>query len=64
MSTVLNFALVDVVAEATGQSKNKIRKAILRGRVEVNGLIVRDPDMRVGGHDLVRVDQSVPVRPQ
>lgn len=49
MPQVFTFALVDVVSEDVKLSKGKARKAILRGRVTVNGAVARDPDMRVDG---------------
>ena len=47
MPTVFTFPLVDMVAQDMKLSKNKARKAILRGKVEVNGAFVRDPDVQV-----------------
>jgi hypothetical protein len=49
MPSVFTFALVDVVSEDVKLSRGKARKAILRGRVTVNGAVARDPDMRVDG---------------
>lgn len=47
MPQVFTFALVDLVVLDAKLSKGRARKAILRGRVTVNGTVVRDPDMRV-----------------
>ena len=49
MPTVFTFALVDVVAEDLKLSRGKARKAILRGRVWVDGVVVQDPEARVHG---------------
>jgi len=49
MPQVFTFALVDVVSEDVKLSKGKARKAIARGQVTVNGVVVHDPDMRVDG---------------
>jgi RNA-binding protein YlmH len=49
MPKVFTFALVDVVSEDVKLSKGKARKAIARGKVTVNGVVVHDPDMRVDG---------------
>jgi RNA-binding protein YlmH len=49
MPQVFTFALVDVVSEDVKLSKGKARKAIARGKVTVNGIVVNDPDMRVDG---------------
>ncbi len=47
MPKVFTFALVDLVSEDVKLSKGKARKAIARGKVTVNGVVVYDPDMRV-----------------
>jgi hypothetical protein len=62
MPTVLTFPLVDEVAQARGISKNKARKVIQRGFVEVNGSITRDPDVRLTSKDVVRIDKAVGVK--
>lgn len=49
MPQVFTFALVDVVSEDVKLSKGKARKAIVRGYVTVNEVVVRDPDARVDG---------------
>jgi predicted rRNA methylase YqxC with S4 and FtsJ domains len=49
MPTVFTFALVDVVSEDMSLSRGKARKAVLRGKVSVDGVVVLDPDMRVNG---------------
>lgn len=49
MPRVITFALVDVVAEDVKLSKGKARKAIVRGHITVNEVVVHDPDMRVDG---------------
>ena len=49
MPQVFTFALVDVVSEDAKLSKGKARKAIARGQVTVNEVVVNDPDMRVDG---------------
>jgi len=51
--TVFTFALLDVVSEDVKLSKGKARKAILRGKVTVDGAIVRDPDARVNGESKI-----------
>jgi 16S rRNA U516 pseudouridylate synthase RsuA-like enzyme len=49
MPKVFTFALADVVAEDVPLSKGKARKAIVRGKVSVDGVVVRDPETRVHG---------------
>jgi predicted rRNA methylase YqxC with S4 and FtsJ domains len=49
MPTVFTFALVDVVSEDMSLSRGKARKAVLRGKVSVDGVVVLDPDTRVNG---------------
>jgi predicted rRNA methylase YqxC with S4 and FtsJ domains len=53
MSTVFTFALVDVVSEDLKMSRGRARKAILRGQIWVDGVIVRDPETRVHGKNKV-----------
>lgn len=53
MPQKFTFALVDLIAEDVKLSKGKARKAILAGKVTVNGTVVRDPDMRVAIDALV-----------
>lgn len=53
LPTVFTFALVDVVSEDVKLSKGKARKAILRGKVTVDGSIVRDPEARVHGESKI-----------
>lgn len=48
------FVLVDVLAEDAKLSKGKARLAITRGQVSVNEGVVRDPDTRLKGTDVVR----------
>jgi hypothetical protein len=48
------FVLVDVLAEDAKLSKGKARLAIQHGQVSVNEVIVRDPDTRIVGIDVVR----------
>lgn len=49
MPTVFTFDLVTVVSEDVKLSKGRARKAILRGKVTVDGVVVRDPAARVHG---------------
>lgn len=58
MPTVFTVVLVDLISQDvvlnTGKlSKGKARKAILAGKVWVNGEVVHDPDMRVEADDKV-----------
>lgn len=48
------FTLADVLAEDLNMSKTKARLAIQHGQVSVNEIIVRDPDTRLKGTDVVR----------
>jgi molybdopterin converting factor small subunit len=48
------YTLVDVLAEDAKMSKGKARLAIQKGQVSVNDVIVRDPDTRLSGADVVR----------
>jgi predicted rRNA methylase YqxC with S4 and FtsJ domains len=49
MSRVITFALIDAVSEDMKLSKGKAKKAILRGRVSVDGVVTLDPGTRVHG---------------
>lgn len=62
MPTMFSFPLVGEIVRRTGISEKKARKAIQRGFVEVNGVIVRDPDLLTTGKDVVRVDKAVPIK--
>jgi RNA-binding protein YlmH len=49
-----DFALIDIIVEDVKLSKTKARLAIQNGLVSVNDVVVRDPDLRVTGTDVVR----------
>lgn len=47
MPTTFTFALVDLLVEDANLSPGKARKAILRGKVTVNGVVERNPEVRL-----------------
>lgn len=55
MPKVFTFALIDEVVEHAKLSKGKARKAIVAGKVKVNGAVVRDPDMRLDASHTVEI---------
>jgi len=52
---VFTFPLVEEVAKAAKLSKGKARKAIRNGKVQIDGQVVRDPDVTVHGENKVEI---------
>ena len=53
--SVFTFPLIDLVAEATKLAPRLARKAIRRGEVRVDGVVVKDPGLRVHGDSVVKI---------